>query len=70
MAFGNFFVILVTQAKLFKSQANEFFLFAVLIVADMMIFAQMASNYSYVDLEADSSANFVVQEGIPLLDEG
>lgn len=48
-------------------QANEFFLFAVLIVADMMIFAQMASNYRFVALEADSSATIVAKESIPLM---
>lgn len=34
----------------------------------MMIFAQMASNYRFVELEADSSATVMVRESMPLLD--
>ncbi|XP_063920030.1 peptide transporter family 1-like [Zophobas morio] len=67
VAIGNFLVILITQANLFKSQAQEFFLFAVVMIADMMVFIEMASNYKFVQLEADSSANFPNQEQIPLI---
>ncbi|XP_019872597.1 solute carrier family 15 member 2-like [Aethina tumida] len=55
VAVGNFLVIIITQLNLFKSQANEFFLFAVLIVADMVLFMEMASNYKFVQVEFDSS---------------
>ncbi|XP_071054843.1 peptide transporter family 1-like isoform X2 [Onthophagus taurus] len=55
VAIGNLIVIVVTQLDMFKNQAFEFFFFAILIVADMMIFTIMASQYTFVQLEADSS---------------
>ncbi|XP_048525946.1 peptide transporter family 1-like isoform X3 [Dendroctonus ponderosae] len=55
-AVGNLLVIIITQLNLFKSQAHEFFLFAVLIVADMVIFMEMVCRYRFVQLEVDSSA--------------
>ncbi|KAF2882324.1 hypothetical protein ILUMI_23848 [Ignelater luminosus] len=55
VAIGNLLVIIVTQARFFKSQAHEFLLFAVLIVADMMVFTEMSVKYEIVQLEADSS---------------
>lgn len=33
----------------------------------MMIFTQMSCNYKFVALEADSSANVMVKETVPLL---
>ncbi|KAL1517029.1 hypothetical protein ABEB36_000849 [Hypothenemus hampei] len=68
-AVGNFLVILVTQLDLFKSQAHEFFLFALLIVVDMMMFIEMACRYRFVQLEVESSA-FIMMDPIdvPLLD--
>jgi hypothetical protein len=48
-------------------QAQEFFLFAVVMIADMMVFIEMASNYKFVQLEADSSTNFAIPEQIPLV---
>ncbi|XP_058985807.1 peptide transporter family 1-like [Musca domestica] len=38
VAFGNVIVVIVAEAKIFKSQANEFFLFAGLMFADMIVF--------------------------------
>ncbi|XP_017780853.1 PREDICTED: solute carrier family 15 member 2-like [Nicrophorus vespilloides] len=67
VAFGNFMVILITQLNIFQSQAYEFFLFAILIVGDMMIFMQMASRYNYVELEADSSVFILNTERTPLM---
>lgn len=55
-AVGNFLVIIITQLDLFNSQALEFFLFALLIVIDMVIFMEMASKYRFTQLEVDSSA--------------
>ncbi|XP_015602452.1 solute carrier family 15 member 2 isoform X3 [Cephus cinctus] len=56
VALGNLMVIIVTQARLFRSQAYEFFLFAALILINMVFFAVMVKRYSFVVLEADSSA--------------
>ena len=80
VAMGNFLVIIVIQARFFRSQvfihfysflelisliniknlikiiqANEFFLFAGLILLDMLIFAAMVRKYKFVLMEADSS---------------
>ncbi|XP_045463318.1 solute carrier family 15 member 1-like [Harmonia axyridis] len=67
VAVGNFFVILITQANFFKSQAYEFFLFAILIIADMLVFLEMASRYRFVQLEADSSIYLFRGEKCPLI---
>ncbi|KAF5300977.1 hypothetical protein FQR65_LT09021 [Abscondita terminalis] len=68
VAVGNFLVIIITQAKLFKSQAYEFFLFAILIVADMIVFTEIAIRYKIVVPEADSSEFILTnEETIPLI---
>ncbi|CAH0548090.1 unnamed protein product, partial [Brassicogethes aeneus] len=67
VAVGNFLVIIITQLNLFRSQAYEFFLFAVLIVADMMLFMEMASNYKFAQLEIDSST-LIADEKVLLID--
>lgn len=46
---GNLIVAIVAEVKIFKSQTNEFFLFAGLMFIDMAIFAYMALKYTYVD---------------------
>ncbi|XP_030766233.1 solute carrier family 15 member 2-like isoform X2 [Sitophilus oryzae] len=61
-AAGNLIVIVI--AHVFKRQAYEFFLFAVVIVADMVIFTEMASGYHFVELEVDSSVLIVNQSKI------
>ncbi|XP_037825913.1 peptide transporter family 1-like [Lucilia sericata] len=45
VAFGNVFVVIVAELKFFKSQANEFFLFAGLMFVDMVLFMWMAYRY-------------------------
>lgn len=45
VAIGNTIVIIIVGAKLFTSQANEFFLFAILIFVDMLVFIGLAANY-------------------------
>ena len=42
VAFGNIIVILVAEAKLFDEQASEFFMFAVLMLVDTIIFIFLA----------------------------
>ena len=44
---GNLIVVIITGAKFFESQANEFFLFAGLMFLDMAIFAVLAYRYKY-----------------------
>lgn len=41
-------VVVIAELKVFKSQAAEFFLFAALMLADMMIFILLAMRYKYV----------------------
>ncbi|XP_051172240.1 solute carrier family 15 member 1-like [Leptopilina boulardi] len=55
VAIGNLLVIIIIQSQFFNSQANEFFLFAGLILLNMIIFAIMTRQYKFVLLEADSS---------------
>lgn len=45
VAFGNIIVIIVAEAKAFDSQASEFFMFACLMIVDMLIFMWLAWRY-------------------------
>jgi len=45
VSFGNVIVIIIAEAKIFESQAYEFFLFAGLLFVDMLIFAYLAYRY-------------------------
>uniref|UniRef100_T1H3R5 Peptide transporter family 1 n=1 Tax=Megaselia scalaris TaxID=36166 RepID=T1H3R5_MEGSC len=45
VAFGNVIDIIIVEANIFDSQANEFFLFAGLMFVDMFIFAILAYRY-------------------------
>lgn len=53
IAMGNLMLMIVVEIKIFESQANEFFLFAILMVLDMCIFMLLAKNYKRVDVEND-----------------
>ena len=47
----------LNQNTFFLFQAGEFFLFAALMIMDMIIFGFMAYNYTYVDPNAISDNN-------------
>ncbi len=49
VAFGNFIVILVAESRAFHDQANEFFMFALLMFLDTLLLAKLARGYEYVD---------------------
>lgn len=49
VAVGNLIVVIIAEAKFFNRQSLEFFLFAGLMFVDMIIFAVLASRYTYVD---------------------
>ena len=51
VAFGNVIVVIIAEAKIFHSQAHEFFLFAALMVVDMAVFGYLAMRYKYVTNE-------------------
>lgn len=53
VAFGNFMVVFIAELKLFESQANEFLLFAALMVLDMLIFIILAMRYQYAQHHDD-----------------
>ncbi|XP_018320902.1 solute carrier family 15 member 1-like isoform X3 [Agrilus planipennis] len=65
VAMGNLIVIVIAKFKIFTNQANEFFFFSALIVADMVVFTLMAEKYKFVNIDADSSEDIVYfkQEG-------
>ncbi|XP_077302119.1 peptide transporter family 1-like [Arctopsyche grandis] len=50
VAFGNLIVVIVAESKGFSSQVDEFFLFAGLMILDMIIFWLMTLKYEYVDI--------------------
>ncbi|KAG8232131.1 hypothetical protein J437_LFUL012140 [Ladona fulva] len=50
VAFGNLIVVIIAEAKFFESQTSEFFLFAGLMVAVMILFLFMARDYKYVQV--------------------
>ncbi|KAH8295974.1 hypothetical protein KR018_012556, partial [Drosophila ironensis] len=57
VAFGNVIVVIIAEAALFDSQASEFFLFAGLMFADMLLFMFMAYRYKPNDqLKVESEA--------------
>ncbi|PSN44089.1 Peptide transporter family 1 [Blattella germanica] len=70
VAIGNLVVVIVAEAKIFDSQAYEFFLFAGLMVVDMGIFAFMAMKYKYVEQpkEGDDEENMKT-DSVPLSDK-
>ncbi|KAK0176290.1 hypothetical protein PV328_000438 [Microctonus aethiopoides] len=59
MATGNLIIIIIAKAKIFDSQANEFFLFAGLMFINMIIFSIMTLYYKYIVVgdEDDNEAN-------------
>ncbi|KAI5641370.1 POT family domain-containing protein [Phthorimaea operculella] len=61
VAFGNLIVILIVEGNFLDAQWKEFFLFAALMVADMLIFSFMAFRYKYKEL-GSSSEDLAVDE--------
>lgn len=60
VAFGNLIVVIVAQVGFFSKQSYEFFMFAGLMVADMMIFALMGYFYKYVKVDKDKDTEDLV----------
>merc|ERR1712203_400344 len=54
VAFGNLIVILIAEAKLFESQASEFFMFGIFMLFDMVLFSYLAYRYKYKDTKKDN----------------
>ncbi|XP_022244026.1 LOW QUALITY PROTEIN: solute carrier family 15 member 1-like [Limulus polyphemus] len=53
VAFGNLIVVIIAKLHLFNKQSLEFFMFACLMAADMVIFAIMGYFYKYVNQDQE-----------------
>lgn len=49
VAFGNLFVVIISEIEIFNSQVYEFLLFAGLMVLDMLLFVAFSLKYQYND---------------------
>ncbi|CAH0716480.1 unnamed protein product, partial [Brenthis ino] len=63
VAIGNLIVILVAQTKTFESRATEFFVYAGVLTAAMLLFLRMAQGYCSRTIDGDGSST----ESHPLL---
>ncbi|XP_045458412.1 peptide transporter family 1-like [Melitaea cinxia] len=61
VAFGNLIVILIVKGNFLDAQWKEFFLFAGLMLLDMLIFMTMAFRWKYVELK-DSTEELAIEE--------
>ncbi|XP_050360576.1 peptide transporter family 1 isoform X2 [Nymphalis io] len=61
VAFGNLIVVLIVEGNFLNAQWKEFFLFAGLMLLDMLIFMTMALKYKYVELKS-STEDLTVEE--------
>lgn len=68
VAFGNVIVVIIAEAKIFQSQAYEFFLFAILMFIDMAIFGVLAMKYKYVSNSVKENESDV-EDTIPIDDK-
>ncbi|CAH0578083.1 unnamed protein product [Chrysodeixis includens] len=61
VAFGNLIVVLIVEGNFLDAQWKEFFLFAGLMVIDMLIFTTMAFKYTYLSVRS-SEEDLTVEE--------
>ncbi|KAJ8737124.1 hypothetical protein PYW07_000395 [Mythimna separata] len=61
VAFGNLIVVLIVEGNFLDAQWKEFFLFAGLMLIDMLIFTTMAFKYKYHELRS-SEENLAIEE--------
>lgn len=61
VAFGNLIVVLIVEGNFLDAQWKEFFLFAGLMLIDMLIFTTMAFRYKYHELRS-SEENLAIEE--------
>ncbi|XP_067640963.1 peptide transporter family 1-like [Eurosta solidaginis] len=59
VAFGNVIIVVIAELSLFDSQASEFFLFAGLLLADMMLFMLVAYKYKPNNKMTNSDAKLL-----------
>lgn len=63
VAFGNVIVVIVAELRAFKSQAHEFFLFALLMFIDMGLFSLLSLRYKYVEYQRSDTENIALESG-------
>ena len=61
VSLGNVLVVAIAEAKFVKRQSLEFFLFAGLMILDMIFFIFLAMRYKYVDLEEKATEDKTIQ---------
>ncbi|XP_059045686.1 peptide transporter family 1 [Achroia grisella] len=62
VAFGNLIVVLIVEGNFLDAQWKEFFLFAGLMMIDMLIFSVMAFRYKYVELKSSVQELTIIDE--------
>lgn len=65
VAFGNLIVVLIVEGNFLDAQWKEFFLFAGLMMLDMLIFTTMAFRYKYVELKSSTEQLDVEEINLP-----
>lgn len=53
VTFGNIFVVIIAEIKLFETQSAEFFLYACLMLFNILLFIWLASRYKYREIIED-----------------
>lgn len=53
VTFGNIFVVIIAEIKLFDTQSGEFFLYACLMLVNIVLFIYLAHRYKYREIIED-----------------
>lgn len=63
VAFGNLIVVIVSENRFFENPANESFLFATLMLLDILLFVLLARVYKPIDLDESDSESELAYVG-------
>lgn len=61
VAVGNILVVVIAELQFFEKQSYEFFLFAILMIIDMVVFMFLALRYKYINAVHDEPPNIVME---------
>lgn len=63
VAVGNILVVVIAELQVFERQSYEFFLFAILMIIDMIVFMFLALRYKYINTAAvhDEQPNITLE---------
>lgn len=53
VTFGNIFVVIIAELKAFETQSGEFFLYAGLMLINILLFIYLANRYKYREIIED-----------------